>query len=112
VICEGDRVACKVKPILKKILSPLSCVGVLCNGKFYGKNDGSEGSREIEFYTFPNEFIRAHHNASSSWQKVRLRGLEAEIEQYEGEKGFEQIAKVLGIPKPLRERAVSLPASQ
>ena len=80
-------------------------------GKFYGKNDGLEGSSEVEFYTLPNEFIRTHHNASSSWQKVRLRGLEAEIEQYKGEKGFEQIAQVLGISKPMKERGVILPAS-
>src|SRR5687767_9254388 len=45
-------------------------------GKFKGKNDGSNGNNEIEFYTLPNEFIRKHHNATSSWQKVRLRGLE------------------------------------
>jgi len=75
-------------------------------GKFYGKNDGSEGSREVEFYTLPNEFIRTHHNANSAWQKVHLRGLDAEIEQYKGEKGFEQIAQVLGILKPLKERKV------
>lgn len=80
-------------------------------GKFYGKNDGSEGSSEVEFYTLPNEFVRTHHNASSSWQQVRLRGLETEIEQYKGENGFEQIAQGLGIPKPLRERDVVLPAS-
>jgi hypothetical protein len=73
-------------------------------GKFYSKNDGSEGNSEVEFYTLTNEFIRIHHNASSSWQKVKLRGLESEIEQYKGEKGFEQIAQVLGIPKPLKER--------
>lgn len=80
-------------------------------GKFYGKNDGSEGSSEVDFYTLPNDFIRTHHNVSSSWQKVRLKGLEAEIEQHKGEKGFEQIAQALGIPKPLKERGVILPAS-
>jgi len=52
----------------------------------------------------PNHFIRKHHNASSSWQKVRLRGLEAEIEQYKGEEGFEQIAQALGVAKPTKER--------
>lgn len=73
-------------------------------GKFYGRNDGSDGSSEIEFYTLPNTFIRKHHNASSSWQKVKLRGLEAEIEQYKGERGFEQIAQALGVAKPTKER--------
>jgi hypothetical protein len=75
-------------------------------GKFYGKNDGSSGSSEIEFYTLPNEFIRKYHNASSSWQKVNLRGLEAEIEQYRAEEGFEQVAQALGVTKPVRERNI------
>lgn len=75
-------------------------------GKFYGKNDGSDGSGELEIYTLPNEFIREHHNASTSWQKVRLRGLEAEIEQYKGEKGFEQIAQALGVTRPTKECSV------
>lgn len=73
-------------------------------GKFYGKHDGSEGSSEVELYTLPNEFIREHHHASSSWQKVSLRGLETEIEQYKDEQGFELIARSLGISKPLKER--------
>jgi hypothetical protein len=33
-----------------------------------------------------------------------LRGLEAEIEQYKGEEGFEQIAQALGVAKPTKER--------
>lgn len=80
-------------------------------GKFYGKNDGSVGSGDVEFYTLPNKFIRKYHNASSSWQKVKLRGLEVEIEQYKGEKGFEQITQALGIPRPLKERGTVVPAS-
>ena len=73
-------------------------------GKFSGKNDGSQGAREIEFYTLPNEFIRKHHNKSSTWQKVRLKAVEKEIEQYKNEKGFEQIAQALGIPKPTKKK--------
>ena len=73
-------------------------------GKFSGKHDGSQGAREVEFYTLPNEFIRMHHNKSSSWQKVRLRPLESEIEQYKNENGFAQIAKSLGVSKPLKKR--------
>jgi hypothetical protein len=74
-------------------------------GKFYGKNDGSEGGREPEFYTLPNAFIRQHHDTRSSWQKVRLKNLENEIQRYAGEAGFEQIAKALGIPKPLKQKS-------
>ncbi len=73
-------------------------------GKFYGKNDGSSGKEDIEFYTLPNKFIRKHHNKSSGWQKVRLRKLQNEIEQYKNEKDFELIAKELGIKKPLKKR--------
>ncbi len=76
-------------------------------GKFYGSHDGTEGAREPEFYTLPNEFIRQHHDATSSWQKVRLKNLEREIQQYAGEAGFEQIAQVLGIPRPTKQKSRS-----
>jgi hypothetical protein len=75
-------------------------------GKFTGSNDGSGGSREVEIYTLPNEFIRMHHDASSSWQKVRLRKLEEEIEKFKGEAGFEQIAESLGIPRPMKRKTL------
>jgi len=71
-------------------------------GRFRSKHDGSAGAQEIEFYTLPNSFIRKHHNLNSSWQKVRLRGLQAEIQQFRGETGIEQIANRLGVPKPIR----------
>jgi hypothetical protein len=57
-----------------------------------------EGVREPEFYTFPVSFIREHHDTSSSWHKVRTRGLD--ITAYKNGAGFEQIAKDLGIPYP------------
>jgi hypothetical protein len=72
-------------------------------GKFYGRHDSAEGAREPEFFTLPNEFIRRHYD-TSSWQKVRLRNLDAEIASHAGEAGFEQIAQALGIPKPTKHR--------
>ena len=50
-------------------------VAFLNIGKFFGKNDGTAGEREPEFYTLPRDFIREHHDPTSTWQKVRLRNL-------------------------------------
>ena len=79
-------------------------VAFLNIGKFYGNHDGTEGAREPEFFTLPNEFIRQHHDKSSSWQKVRLKNLDVEIAPFKGEAGFEQIAQALGIPKPVKPK--------
>lgn len=51
--------------------------------------------------TSPNAFIRQHHDATSSWQKVRIKNLEREIGQYAGEAEFGQIAEALleGMPR-------------
>jgi hypothetical protein len=75
-------------------------VAFLNIGNFYRGNDGSNGATEPEFYTFPQRFIRKHHDARSTWEKVRLRGLERRIERFKAEAGFEQIAKTLGIERP------------
>ncbi len=62
-----------------------------------------EGKKEPTFYTFPASFIREHHIASSSWEKVRIRGLE--IERFKNDAGFELIAQELDIPYPNKKRA-------
>lgn len=81
-------------------------VAFLNVGYFFGKARRSgcrDGAREPEFYTFPVSFIREHHDAGSSWEKVRTRGLD--IDRYKNEAGFEQIARDLGIPYPGKQRA-------
>lgn len=76
-------------------------------GNFYRKSSSLPSEREPEIFTLPNTFIRKHHNKSSSWQKVRLRGLDADLEQYKNGTGFELIAKALGVTRPLRTKVES-----
>ena len=72
-------------------------------GYYYSsKKSTIDGEREPEFYTFPASFIRKHLNKSSSWQKVRTKGLD--IDQYKNEQGYELIAQDLGIRYPTRSR--------
>jgi hypothetical protein len=73
-------------------------------GNFYGRNDGSTGAREPEYFTLSQAFIREHHEPSSTWEKVRLKKLEADIQVFKNEMGFEQIANALGIARPQKIR--------
>lgn len=79
-------------------------VAFLNIGNFGGGHDGSSGCREPEFYTLPNDFIRRHHDATTSWQKVKLGRLEAEIAPFRNELGFELIAQKLGVSRPVKLR--------
>jgi hypothetical protein len=73
-------------------------------GFFFGKSRAgaaaTAGRCEPEFYTFPPSFIREHHSAGSSWEKVSIRGLD--VEEYKNEAGLELIARKLAVPYPTR----------
>ena len=77
-------------------------------GNFFGRSDGSEGEREPEFFTLPKEFVREHHDATSSWQRVKLRGLASKIEPYKNGQGYELIAQRLGVMRPIKLRTKRL----
>jgi len=80
-------------------------VAFLNIGRLNGRHDGSTGCSDAEFYILSNDFIREHHEATSTWQKVRLRKLQSDIEIFKNDAGFELIAHKLGIPRPTKIRS-------
>ena len=70
-------------------------------GFFIRKKPSLEGRTLPQFYTLPTAFIQAHHRKSlSGWEKVLTKNVD--MTQYEGDAGFEQIAKDLDISYPSR----------
>ncbi len=68
-------------------------------GYYYRKQPILDGKRAPELYTFPVEFIREHHQSSSSgWEKVMTKGLD--LSSFADEVGFEAIARDLSIAYP------------
>jgi hypothetical protein len=62
------------------------------------KHAPREGAREPEFYTLTPQFIRDNHDARSTWEKVRMRGID--MTAFKNDVGFELIAKALEVPYP------------
>jgi hypothetical protein len=62
------------------------------------RHSAREGASQPEFYTLTPEFIRNHHDARSSWEKVRTRGVD--LSPFKNELGFELIARALEVPYP------------
>ena len=75
-------------------------------GKFFFGRDGRDGREEPVFYTLPRDYVRRHLLSSGDrWgPKIVLRKADHELEQYKGDKGFELIAKALGVPRPRKPR--------
>ena len=77
-------------------------IGVFQNiGYFFGQRYEPGGVEPPEFYTLPRDFVRAHHKkAPSGFDKLRTKHLK--LEPFKNEKGFELIARDLGIEYPTR----------
>jgi hypothetical protein len=70
-------------------------------GYFYSRESAPTGAEAPEFYTLPNEFIRAnHYKPASGFEKVLTAKLD--LSAYRDELGFGLIAGDLGIPYPSR----------
>jgi hypothetical protein len=88
-------------PVIERTLGAFDflIVAFLNIGSFFRKSESiPDDRRDPEFYTLPVDFIRRHHDKSSSWEKVRTRKLD--IEMYKNDEGFEPIAQALGVDYP------------
>jgi len=80
-------------------------------GNFYGRsklNPAPGGACMPHFFTFPQSFVKRHHDDSGPWKKVQLNQLR--LDRYRDENGFELIARRLGIeyPAPADAKSESL----
>jgi hypothetical protein len=62
-----------------------------------------EGKSDPVFYTFPVDFVRKYHDATSTWEKLRTKSLD--IARYKNDDGFELIANELSISYPSKKSA-------
>ena len=83
-------------------------VAFLNIGRFAGRHNGSTGETDPEFTRCPARLCGRIHAADPTWQKVRLTGLERKIARYKNQAGFEQIARLLGIPRPIKTMEIEL----
>lgn len=72
---------------------------VFLNVGYFYKTNAKDDPVSPEFYTIPKDIIVKHHKiVASGWQKVETRKIEG-LDEYKNEKGFELIAKDLGVLK-------------
>jgi hypothetical protein len=73
-------------------------------GYFYRKKPVLDGLRSPTFYTMPiAKVIDLHKRQGLGWEIFQTRGLD--LSKYEGDAGFDLIAKKLGVPYPSRSVA-------
>lgn len=76
-------------------------IAFLNDGYYFAKgmrHAARDGACAPEFYTLAPDFIRAHHDPRSTWEKVKTRGVD--LSAYKDELGFELIAKALEVSYP------------
>jgi len=58
------------------------------------------GDKEPELFVLPQAFVSVHMSKTSSWGKLRLRGLDLSL--YEGRQGIDRIARKLRVEYPVK----------